>query len=103
MHEGRSLRMLGITGPLFGVLVVGIVWALMALVIVAAVVVGGRAERRFREAESDPKCMSQIPWRYQVHRTNLSSVQARSLEVAARQLARDWYCNREMKVVVNDR
>jgi hypothetical protein len=41
------------TGLWVGVSIMELVWGLMVLVIVAAVVVGGRIERGFREAESD--------------------------------------------------
>jgi hypothetical protein len=39
------------TGPWVWLTLVGIVWLLPAFVIVASVVVGGRAERTYREAE----------------------------------------------------
>jgi hypothetical protein len=41
--------MLANVGVWVGVSIVAIIWVLMALVVVAAVVVGGRAERRLRE------------------------------------------------------
>ncbi len=41
------------TGLRVGVSIMDLVWSLLVLVNVAAVVVGGRIERWFREAESD--------------------------------------------------
>src|SRR3712207_1506523 len=53
IERSRFLRMLTSTGLWVALSVVGIVWVSMTRVVVAAVVVGGKAERRLREADGD--------------------------------------------------